>query len=106
MLTYENANRLKDDFSYLIGEDYNGHPIDDLIITPANDPEFRVAIRGYTINGFQETFCFASEENGYTVTAIVFRDALRKAGNLFHIDIFHIFDSKGITIDNTEYGIE
>ena len=106
MLTYENANKLKDDFSYLIGEDYNGYPIDDLIITPTDDSGFRAAIRGYPINGFQETFITASEENGYTVTAIVFRDAVRKAGNLFHIDIFHIFDSKGINIDNNEYGIE
>lgn len=106
MVSVRNAQRIIEDYNYLIGEDYNGMTIEALIITPQDAPEFKRAIDQYARTYDSSLIYPASNVNGYTVTAILDQERSDAGALLSHAGIFHIISSKGIEIDYRDYGIE
>lgn len=105
MVSIENAEKLIQDFGYLIGEEYTGGVIEELIITPRDDPEFSQAIGQYSKTFNSSLIYPARDEIGYTVTAIIDRKRINAEGLILHAELFNILSKKDIEVDYESYGI-
>lgn len=104
MLTIENAKNLKEDFEYLIGEDYRDAQIDSIIILPNNDSEFKEGLAAYVKSG-NSNLILKSSSNGYIVIVIMDLNLYYSSGILFQAELTSIIEEKNIEIDYSKYGI-
>ncbi len=107
MISIKNAEKLIKNYTHIIGMNYHGATIDELIITPRDDPEFSSALDQYRkdlrANSLLSIYP-ASNENGYTVTVIINKKGIAR-GETLYSEIFQIIKYLGIDIVYNDYGI-
>lgn len=105
MLTLQNATKLKEDFSHLIGEEYKDSEIEVLLILPRNNPGFQDGLATFLRTENPNLVQQAEVADGYTVIALMDLKTYVRSGVLFHGELINIIHDKELEFDSEEYGL-
>ncbi|MCB0633832.1 MAG: hypothetical protein KDD15_29075 [Lewinella sp.] len=101
-MDYENAKRFKEDFEYLVGDEYKGAIIEELIVVPAHGTDFNEFVKIFLRTEDPHVAIIPFLNRELTVEVLLDKHKIDQ-GYFLHGQLPSVLSSLGIEYDISDY---